>query len=280
VELGFFSPRAEAGSPFAARMIANRVAGSPRPSCSRLRSHRRQYALGLRHNVPCSAAAPTANNLSQDSLVPIQHSGGRYAFFTWTSYRRVPPTPRRVYSSAGTDWPYVNWRARGRTPSASRQTFSASRMSAPVMGSGSFPSCLREDRTGCPNVAIISTTYWCADPFGGNPRLLTIVLHTLARRSPYSHVRHASPSALRFSIRRREPGAVITRRSKWSADHPVEGRGPSPPLPASVFGRWKRRNVSGNKQAPIWPAHIKYAAAHPCDALAAKPDVVAGRSVG
>ena len=92
--------------------------------------------------------------------------------FTWTSSAPQPaPTPKLASTPRrGADGPdHRHRRARGRQRrSASPATSSASSASRPSLGRSFLPA---EDRTGGPDVAIISTRLW-QQHFGGNPAIL------------------------------------------------------------------------------------------------------------
>ena len=139
---------------------------------------------------------------------------------------------------------------------------------APVMGRSFLPA---EDRTGGPNVAIISTRLWRRH-FGGNPAILGHTA-TLAG-APYTIVGILPP---RFAFPS-EDGSLdvwITRPLEWSP-MPVKSRPLSPYL--HVFGRLKPDVSVQQASAELATLNHQYAAAHPA-MLDAKPDVVAGRSV-
>jgi predicted permease len=139
---------------------------------------------------------------------------------------------------------------------------------APVLGRSFLPT---EDRTGGPNVAIISTRLWRRH-FGGNPAILGRAA-TLAG-APYTIVGILPP---RFAFPS-EDGSLdvwITRPLEWSP-MPVKSRPLSPYL--HVFGRLKPDVSVKQASAELATLNHQYAAAHPA-MLDAKPDVVAGRSV-
>jgi putative ABC transport system permease protein len=139
---------------------------------------------------------------------------------------------------------------------------------APVMGRSFLPA---EDRTGGPNVAIISTRLWRRH-FGGNPAILGRTA-TLAG-APYTIVGILPP---RFAFPS-EDGSLdvwITRPLEWSP-MPVKSRPLSPYL--HVFGRLKPDVSVKQASAELATLNHQYAAAHPA-MLDAKPDVIAGRSV-
>jgi putative ABC transport system permease protein len=139
---------------------------------------------------------------------------------------------------------------------------------APVLGRSFLPA---EDRTGGPNVAIISTRLWRRH-FGGNPAILGRTA-TLAG-APYTIVGILPP---RFAFPS-EDGSLdvwITRPLEWSP-MPVKSRPLSPYL--HVFGRLKPHVSVKQASAELVTLNHQYAAAHPA-MLDAKPDVVAGRSV-
>jgi predicted permease len=139
---------------------------------------------------------------------------------------------------------------------------------APVMGRSFLPA---EDRTGGPNVAMISTRLWRRH-FGGNPAILGRTA-TLAG-APYTIVGILPP---RFAFPS-EDGTLdvwITRPLEWSP-MPVKSRPLSPYL--HVFGRLKPDVSVKQASAELATLNHQYAAAHPA-MLDAKPDVIAGRSV-
>jgi predicted permease len=139
---------------------------------------------------------------------------------------------------------------------------------APVLGRSFLPA---EDRTGGPNVAIISTRLWRRH-FGGNPAILGRTA-TLAG-APYTIVGILPP---RFAFPS-EDGSLdvwITRPLEWSP-MPVKSRPLSPYL--HIFGRLRPDVSVKQASAELVTLNHQYAAAHPA-MLDAKPDVIAGRSV-
>jgi putative ABC transport system permease protein len=136
---------------------------------------------------------------------------------------------------------------------------------APALGRPFLPA---EDRTGGPDVVMISTRLWHRQ-FGGNPAILGHAI-TLARK-PYTVV-GVLP---RFDFPAADQTLDIwtTRPLEWSP-MPVKSRPLSPYL--HVFGRLKPGVSIGQASEELSVLNHQYAAAHPA-MLDARPETLAGR---
>jgi predicted permease len=131
---------------------------------------------------------------------------------------------------------------------------------APAFGRSFLPS---EDRTGGPNVAIISTRLW-QQHFGGDPGILGHTA-TLAG-TPYTII-GVLPPRFAFPFAGADTDVWITRPVEWSL-MPVKSRPLSPYL--HIFGRLKPNASLEQANTEFAMLSRQYAAAHPA-MLDAKP---------
>ena len=132
---------------------------------------------------------------------------------------------------------------------------------APVIGRSFLPD---EDRTGGPDVAMISTRLWRRH-FGGNPAILGHTA-TLAG-TPYTII-GVLPPRFTFSFADADTDVWITRPVEWSL-MPLKSRPLSPYL--RIFGRLKPGVDIQGANAELTVLNRQYATAHPA-MLDAKPD--------
>jgi predicted permease len=137
---------------------------------------------------------------------------------------------------------------------------------APALGRSFLPA---EDRTGGPDVVMLSTRLW-RRRFGANPAILGHAI-TLAGK-PYTVVGILPP---RFDFPSADGTLDVwtTRPLEWSP-MPVKSRPLSPYL--HVFGRLKPGISIEQASEELAVLNRQYAAAHPA-MLDAKPDTLAGR---
>lgn len=137
---------------------------------------------------------------------------------------------------------------------------------APALGRSFLPA---EDRTGGPDVVMLSTRLW-RRRFGANPAILGHAI-TLAGK-PYTVVGILPP---RFDFPSADETLDLwtTRPLEWSP-MPVKSRPLSPYL--HVFGRLKPGISIEQASEELAVLNRQYAAAHPA-MLDAKPDTLAGR---
>ncbi|HEY3851060.1 MAG TPA: ABC transporter permease, partial [Steroidobacteraceae bacterium] len=136
----------------------------------------------------------------------------------------------------------------------------------PALGRSFLPA---EDRTGGPDVVMLSTRLWRRS-FGANPAILGHAI-TLAGK-PYTVVGILPP---RFDFPSADGTLDVwtTRPLEWSS-MPVQSRPLSPYL--HVFGRLKPGISIEQASEELAGLNHQYAAAHPA-MLDAKPDTLAGR---
>jgi predicted permease len=132
---------------------------------------------------------------------------------------------------------------------------------APLIGRSFLPS---EDRTGGPDVAMISTRLWRRH-FGGNPAILGQTA-TLAG-TPYTII-GVLPPRFTFPFADADTDVWITRPVEWSL-MPLKSRPLSPYL--RIFGRLKPGADIQGANAELTVLNRQYATAHPA-MLDAKPD--------
>ena len=135
---------------------------------------------------------------------------------------------------------------------------------APALGRSFLPT---EDRTGGPNVAIISTRLW-RQHFGTDPAILG---HTATLAGiPYTIV-GVLPPRFAFPFAGADTDVWITRPIEWSL-MPLRSRPLSPYL--HIFGRLKPDVDLQQANAELTVLNRQYAAAHPAmlDAKPATPD--------
>src|ERR1700744_2469047 len=124
---------------------------------------------------------------------------------------------------------------------------------APLIGRSFLPS---EDRTGGPDVAMISTRLWRRH-FGGNPAILG---QTATLAGPPYTIIGVLPPRFTFPFADADTGVWITRPVEWSL-MPIKSRPLSPYL--RIFGRLKPNVSLQQANIELTVLNRQYATAHP-----------------